>query len=96
MASRNNPGSGKGRNKIWSDAIRKAVNELRENGDDPKKVKALGLLANKLVSKALEGEMAALKEIGDRLEGRPSQSVTGEGGGPVQIIVATGIPRDDD
>ncbi len=66
--------------KEWRDAIRKAVHELREDADNPKKTKAIGQLARKLVSKALTGDVAALKEIGDRLDGKPSQAVEVTGG----------------
>ncbi len=63
--------------KEWRDAIRKAVYELREaeGKGKVKKIKALTLLARRLVTKAMEGDVAALKEIGDRLDGKPAQSV---------------------
>ena len=32
-------------------------------------------MALRLVTKALEGDVAALKEIGDRLDGKPAQAV---------------------
>jgi hypothetical protein len=50
---------------MWSDALRK---EIIQNDHLSKLVKSL-------IDKALDGDMAALKEIGDRLEGRPVQSV---------------------
>ena len=55
----------------------KAVHELRaaEGDDKLQKVHVLRLLARKLVNKALEGDVAALKEIGDRLDGKPAQAV---------------------
>jgi len=37
-------------------------------------------LATKLLDMALEGNMQALKELGDRLEGRPAQSHTNADG----------------
>ncbi len=95
MAARKNPGGGKGQDKFWSAAISRAVNELRSYGDDPKKVKALFLLARKLVDEALDGNMAAMREIGDRLDGRPAQAITGHGGGPVELAVThiSGVER---
>lgn len=51
--------------KIWSDAIRKAVVQ-KQNIDK---------LAMALVEKALEGDISALKELGDRIEGKVAQSV---------------------
>ena len=54
-----------GKNKVWSDAIRKVVVQRQ----------ALDALAIALVEKALSGDLQALKELGDRLEGKPVQSV---------------------
>ena len=71
-----NPG-GRASNKEWRDAIRKAVHERRVTTDDGKteKIKSITLLARKLVTKALDGDVTAMKEIGDRLDGKPKQSV---------------------
>lgn len=68
--------------KVWSDAVRKVG--IRRG--------ALESLANKLWDMALEGDMQAIKEVGDRIEGKPAQAITGDGGGPVlhrveQVIV---------
>lgn len=52
--------------RVWSDAIRKAVTQG----------KSLDTLATKLVKMAQDGDMQAIKEIGDRLEGRAAQSIT--------------------
>ena len=95
MPAPNNPKGAKS-DKEWRDAIRMAVYELRVSGDNPEKVKALRLLARALVEKALKGDIPALKEIGDRLDGRPSQAVVlGEdpdkplGGGRERTILET-------
>ncbi len=63
--------------KEWRHAIRKAVHELRAatGGAKAEKIKAITLLARRLVTKAMEGDVTALKEIGDRLDGRPTQGV---------------------
>ena len=66
--------------KLWRDQIRLAVNELRDDPDNGTKTKALRMLAKKLVSRALDGDMVAMKEIGDRLDGRPNQALTVEPG----------------
>ncbi len=77
--------------KIWSDAVRRAVKRVQAGT----KTKRLEKLADKLVDEGIAGNVAALKEIGDRLDGKSVQAVVGEDGGPVRIIVSTGIPRDD-
>ena len=69
------PKGAENRDKPWRSAIRKAVHELRAADGDDKKVKALGLLADRLVTKGLEGDIAAIKEIGDRLDGKAVQGV---------------------
>jgi len=61
--------------KEWRDMIRLTVNELRADPKSGKKTKALRQLAGRLVEKALGGDVAALKEIGDRLDGKPAQAV---------------------
>lgn len=57
--------------KIWADAVRRAV--MRRMEDVEGKPQKLERLADALVSSALEGETVALKEIGDRLDGKPAQ-----------------------
>ncbi len=69
------PKGAENKDKPWRGAIRKAVCELRAADGDDKKVKALGLLADRLVTKGLEGDIAAIKEIGDRLDGKAVQGV---------------------
>ena len=63
--------------KIWRNAIRKAVNDKLVDDEDEHghKSKALYLLARKLVRVGLKGDVSALKEIGDRLDGKPAQAV---------------------
>ena len=70
--------------KMWRDALMVAVKRLT---DDGKKTKKLYLLADALISKALTGDVSALREIGDRLDGKPAQAVElgGPDGGPIQV-----------
>lgn len=65
------------KNKLWADALNRAL--LAEDG------KKLRALADKLIARAEEGDVTALKEIGDRLDGKPAQAITGADGGPVQL-----------
>jgi hypothetical protein len=58
--------------KAWRDAIRVAVLRAHE---DPKKGKKLQALADALVDAGLTGDVPALREIGDRLDGKPTQTI---------------------
>jgi ribosomal protein L17 len=98
MAARKTLSRGSKPDKKWRDAISLAVNEAVEHPTDGSKVKKLRLLADKLVERALDGDMAAIREIGDRLDGRPAQALLHgsdtETPGPIMIV--TGICRDGD
>ena len=85
-AGPNNPKGAKS-DKEWRDAIRVAVNELRDDPTDSGNIKALRLIARKVVDRALDGDMTAAKEIGDRLDGRPSQVIEGNPDAPHKLIV---------
>lgn len=54
-------------NRLWANTIRRAVLAA-----DASKLRAI---ADKLVDLAAEGDMQAIKELGDRLDGKPAQSV---------------------
>lgn len=61
--------------KLWSDAVRMAV--MREDIEDGKKIRRLNKIADNLVRLAIEGDMQAIKEIGDRIDGNPKQAIEG-------------------
>jgi hypothetical protein len=64
--------------KLYADAIRIAAH--REIEDDEGKVrKRLNVIADKLLKLACDGDMAAIKEVGDRLDGRPAQALQHSG-----------------
>lgn len=61
--------------KIWADAVRKAVHEYHEEKTPDGKVKKtrkLNMLAVNLVNAGIDGDMQAIKEIGVRLDGNNS------------------------
>ncbi len=74
-------GTNKNQDKPWKEALWLAVNERM--GDRKK----LRHLADKLVSKALEGDVQALREIGDRIEGKPTQSIDANVDGHITVNV---------
>lgn len=61
------------RGRIWRDAITRAVSK-RSKSDA---LEALDDLAEKLLVAADAGDIQALKELGDRLEGKASQPIEG-------------------
>lgn len=75
------------KNKPWADAIARALArraEGKENG--------LNLVADQLVTAALNGDQWAIKEIGDRTDGKAAQSVAitdNEGGNLFSALVAS-------
>lgn len=66
-------------NRLWRNTIMRAI--AQGNPD------RLRRIADALLDKAAEGDMAAIKELGDRLDGKANQQVqlTGESGGPLVI-----------
>jgi len=62
------------KNKPWADALRRALARF-----DGGKENALNLIADQTVKLAVSGEQWAIKEIGDRTDGKAAQSVTVSG-----------------
>lgn len=62
------------KNRLWSDAIKRALSK-RSRVDQ---IDALEKLAEVLIDKCLEGDLQALKEMGDRIEGKAHQTATVE------------------
>ena len=93
MANRN-PSPGHKSDKLWRDAIMLAVKWEAEKGG---KTKKLAQLADVLVDKALSGDVGALKEIGDRMDGKPAQSValSGDKDNPITVIERTIVKASD-
>lgn len=78
-----NANSGRKQEKPFRDALRM---ELAAAGEDHK---ALRLVAQALIAKAMDGDMQAIKELADRTDGKVPQGLIGgdEGDGPLQIII---------
>ena len=84
MAQRNNKNSSK-ENRVWAKVIRKlAVQE------DHKRIHKV---AEALFKEAEAGNIAAVKELGDRLDGKSTEYIHQEGETTVKVI--TGIDTDD-
>jgi len=72
-------------NRLWAETIRRAVVQ-----DDAQRLRQI---AEALLTKASEGDMAAIKELGDRLDGKALQEnkLTGDSDQPIEIKIVTGI-----
>lgn len=79
----------------WRNAIDKALKmKSKALGQE-----ALVKIAGELIDKAGEGDMAALKELGDRLDGKAAQAINvgGQEGNPIQVteVKITALTSDD-
>ena len=70
-------------NRIWG----KLVKKLAVQEDYAR----LHNVANALYDKAAEGDISAIKELGDRLDGKAEQTISGDSDQPITIVVKTGI-----
>jgi len=66
-------------NRLWAETIRRAV--VQSDG------KRLRQIAEALLDKAAEGDIAAIKELGDRIDGKSVQASDVNLGGKVQFEV---------
>jgi hypothetical protein len=83
-----NPG-GRGKLKPFADALRM---EIAAVGDDQK---GLRIIARALIDKASEGDMQAIKEFADRIDGKVAQAIVGgdEDDNPIVTeIIIRGVP----
>ena len=76
-----NANSGRRAEKPFRDALRM---QLKEAGDDHK---ALRIIAAKLIEKAQEGDMLAIKELADRTDGKVPQAIVGDDDeAPINVV----------
>lgn len=73
-------------NRLWGNTIRRAIAQ-----GDPEKLRKI---ADKLIELASEGDMQAMKELGDRIDGKAAQSVavTGPNGEALTVSVKFDSP----
>ena len=83
---------GQQRDKPFRDALRM---EIAAAGEDHK---ALREVARALLTKAASGDVHAIREIGDRMDGRVPQAVVGDdGSAPITLrTIVTGVRRAGD
>ena len=73
--------------RVWADIVRKLA--VQED------YKRLHKVAESLFKKAEDGDLTAIKELGDRLDGKALQEIGGNSDQPITIRVVTGIDTDD-
>lgn len=61
--------------KDWQDALRKAMIQYESKERGVEQGQALYRIATKVVEQAIDGDPVAWQEIGNRLDGKPAQSV---------------------
>jgi hypothetical protein len=69
-----NPG-GKAKGRPWRDAIDRALKRRIAEND----LLGIDKLADALIDKGIAGDVIAIREIGDRLEGKPTQALEHSG-----------------
>lgn len=85
MAARITPSKGGKPDKLMRDALMVALN--REAVDaDGQKTKKLNIIAAKLVELAVSGDIQAIKEISDRVDGKPAQAIVGDPDQPLALL----------
>ena len=84
------------RAKQWQAAIERAIERLADPSIDPDspvprtpRVKGLDMLADAFVASVKASNYKAFSELGDRIDGKPSQSheVSGPGGDPIETSI---------
>lgn len=62
--------------KVWHAAIMRALERREQSRTDGRK--EIDALADELIKLVAAGDLAALKEFGDRLDGKPAQAIVGD------------------
>lgn len=73
------PSKGSKPDKILKNALLLELNR-EADGDDGQKIKKINRVVHKLVEAAMDGKIDAIKEVWDRVEGKPTQSIDAEDG----------------
>lgn len=77
-------------NRYFGETIKRMA--LQSNGE------MLRTIAQALIDKASDGDLGAIKEFADRVDGKSMQEnkITGDDDAPVVIKVVTGVPQRDE
>lgn len=91
MANRGAPPGNKNASnaKEWKDAIRYALAKkgANEDGDEHAHIRGLRVVAKKFVDACASGDAWAMKELGDRWDGKPPQAIQHSGDSENPLVV---------
>lgn len=83
-------GNQNARNKnVWRSAIERALERRSVSRTDG--IKEIDALADELIKLVAAGDLGALKEFGDRLDGKPAQALIGDNDADPINVKASGI-----
>ena len=86
-----NANSGGKKAKPYREALTRLL--MREEGDVPKGKNNLDRIVAIHLSKALEGDVPAIKDIADRLDGKPAQAIVGGDDDDNPVVIINRIER---
>jgi hypothetical protein len=71
------------RAKTWRAAIERALERRTKSRTDG--IAEIDALADQLLTLVAQGDLAALKEFGDRIDGKPAQTIGGDPENPLEV-----------
>ncbi len=81
-----NANSGPRKQKLWRDALNLVICRAEEGPLPPGKT-VLQRLVTKQVEMALQGDSQSIRDIADRLDGKPAQAIVGDDeADPIQLV----------
>jgi hypothetical protein len=90
MAGR--PAGSQNKDKPYRDALRRAIARAQDNGGPH----TLDRIAERHLAEAAGGDIGAMKELADRLDGKVPQGIGGDAELPDIKMIVTGVPRASD
>lgn len=73
--------------KVWEGALRAALAQYENKEAGVKRGEALRKVAEMVVLKAIGGDKDAVREIGDRLDGKPRQEIGADISGDLKVEI---------
>ena len=81
-------------NRMFNSSLKRSIAKGKGNANKLRKI------TDKLADEAVEGNIQAIKEVADRLDGKPAQAITGPTGEPIalveRVIIVQAIDKQED